>query len=266
MGDDFHTMGKSTTNAYLTLFIKELGTEFIDEWCNRHKVDILNVTFLSMVVAENFFDGQDDVDDDTKIALSKDLNPVVLKVLEENDFITHEQRIALQQDITDKEEMISQFFPIALEMSKIEINNKKSNDQDGDDSKDSKDSKGSKKESKKAERDAKKADQKAAKLAKAMDKETKKDEKKRSRAMKKAGKIMAALTKSDTVDDSTDASGDDTESDGTDDVSAEDKIVHLAEKLGLDPNSPVLAAILARSASDKSDESGSAVTADVTTA
>lgn len=111
----FQTMGAKTTNVYLLSFVKSMGDDFIKTWVRKHKISSLSVTHLSVVVAANFSKSQE-IDDDAKVSLSKDLGPVVLKVLEEGGHVDREQRSELQRLIAENPKMIDDFIILSLEL------------------------------------------------------------------------------------------------------------------------------------------------------
>jgi hypothetical protein len=111
----FKTIGAKTTNIYLSSIVKSMGEDFIREWVSKHKLTALSVTHLSVVVATNFAKNQE-IDDDAKISLSKDLNPVVLKVLQEGSHVDLEQRQRLQKEIVGSPDMIDDFIVLTLEL------------------------------------------------------------------------------------------------------------------------------------------------------
>lgn len=241
---DFQTLGPKSTNSYLLVFVKGLGTVFIDQWVGKHDVNLFSVVQLSCIAAVKMIGEEaDDDDEDAVINMARDLYPIMLKRLEGLGKIDREKREELQNAYTGGQDLVNAFLPLALELAE-EKDEEEDSDSDGEGS--------SKKEKKKK---LSKLEKKALKLEKAMKKKASKTDKKNAKLQAKMQKLSASLSgEGDDENRDVEVEGE-VEVDANGEANGND-MSSLATSLGLDPASPVMAAVLAAMAKNQTDQNG----------
>ena len=279
---EFETLGHKSANSYLQIFVKGLGTEFIDKWVGKHAVNFFSVVQLSTIAATKLIGEKAGEDEAAVSNMSKDLYPIILKRLEELEKIDREKRGELQTEFTEGQELVDAFLPLSLELAKLDDPKDASNNaihvddsNDGEDDANEGDGKDKKKKLTKIEK-------KALKLEKAMAKKAKKIEKKNAKLQAKINKLSVSLSgniidvdgdgKADEVsigvsvdlggdrvvaeDTAEETAGETTEEtteeeDAEGDAEKDDLLSTLASALNLDASSPVMSAVLALAAKNK---------------
>jgi hypothetical protein len=269
----FQTLGPKSANSYLMIFVKGLGTDIIEEWVGEHAVNLFSVVQLSSIAAVKLVGESGDDDEDEAIQnMSKDLYPVVLKLLEELQKIDHEKRVELQTAFVEDASLVEAFLPLSLELAKKgSTSNPADSDSDSDSDDDKKDKKSKKgKKSKKAKKEEKikltKMEKKALKFERALAKKAARIEKKNEKLQAKLSKLSVSLSgtllgdddnsTTDDVDVNIEVSVETGETGETkEETSEEDSLLAtLASTLGLDPESPVMAAVLAVASKNKVEQ------------
>ena len=265
----FQTLGPKSANSYLMIFVRGLGDAVFEEWVGEHAVNLFSVVQLSSIAAVKLVGESGDDDEDEAIQnMSKDLYPVVLKLLEELQKIDHEKRVELQTAFVEDASLVEAFLPLSLELAKKGSTSNPADsdsDSDSDDDKKSKKSKKSKKTKKEEKPKLTKLEKNTAKLAKAMEKKAARIAKKNEKLQAKLSKLSVSLSgtllgdddnsTADDVDVNIEVSVETVETGETKEESAEDSLLAtLASTLGLDPESPVMAAVLAVASKNKVEQ------------
>ena len=268
----FETLGPKSANSYLLVFVKGLGTEYIEQWVGQHAPNLFSVVQLSSIAATKLIGAEVDDDDEEAIFnMSKDLYPIVLKRLESLDKINRDQRVELQNSFKDGIDLVNAFLPLSLELAKAETPEKAVESViHVDDSSDSDDD--SKKEKKPK---LSKAEKKALKLQRAMAKKAQKIERRNQKLQEKLKRLSVSFSgdldgdgqedlsvsvgvtvegdnNAENTEESEGAEGENKESEQEEDD--DNVLTTLASVLGLDPASPVINAILAISPKNKVEQ------------